>query len=363
MQPDDYLSGFIYNKSMTCRRNIVIIWLFFARIIYSQEEIQPSKDIQFAESVQAPDDIQVSESDENTQTIEIPQMQENILKFSNNWTINASLNLQMLFFTQEDLFQCRGNKPLSMGIGVSYKKIALGFSFDLPLLYENNSTFSESNKIQFDRVPESINMEFDYIGDKFVVNTHLNRHKSFFINEINFTDRIEVTDSAVDLDIWLAGISFRWILRHERLSLQGVYKLNRRQITSSGSPLLGFGIYYNSISSQDMKLPGYETMQHYLYASPLIGYSYSWVFDHGLFINLDLGLGMNYGLNITKREFAFMPVILSNFTIGYHFRTWSFNASFDTNVFFSIQSFEAENTDWHRLIKLNITLFKISKRF
>ena len=283
--------------------------------------------------------------------------EENIITFDNNLAINLSLHYQMLHFHHEGLFSSRGSKPLDAGIGFSYKRFSLGFKIQLPFTFDYNAAFSDSPAWNFHYATESINMSFDYVGDMFVANAYFTRYKHFYIEDSDVTDR------EIDLEILSAGLFARWIIAHERLSLRSVYTLNRRQITSSGSPLMGFCIYYNSIFSQDSRASSYEPRQHYAYTSPLIGYSYSWVSQSGFFANLDLTVGLNYGFHINENDFVLMPLMFPNFTFGYHFKTWSFNMSFDTKIFFFVHSYEADNLDWRQLIKLNVTLFKVSKRF
>jgi len=272
--------------------------------------------------------------------------QENVLSFDKNWALDVSLNYHTLQFYQSDSFVCRGNKPLDLGLEIRYKKFELGFNIELPFLYEYYYPRSES----FD-----INTK--YIGERVVTNINFSKYSSFYIDEYQDMGK------EVDLDIMSTGFSVYWILDHEKHSLRGVYKLDRKQTVSSGSPLIGFGGYYNSIHSNDNKLPGYEDKQHFIYLSPLAGYSYVWIFGSGLFLNIDITVGANHGLHINERKFVLMPMAFPNMTFGYHFNTWSVNASVGANMYLAIQSFNNENIDWHQLLKINAVLLNVSKRF
>ena len=276
--------------------------------------------------------------------------QEKIISFDNNWTIDLSLNYHFLRFDQEDLYDCRGNKPLDAGIGVRYRKIALGYNIELPFFSEYYAPSSQS----FD-------LNLDYIGNNYIATAFFTRYNSFFVKDNQLTDLI--ADTNVDLDILSAGLSFRWILNNEIHSLRGVYKLDRKQTISSGSPIFGFGFYYHSIYSADEKLPGYETKQYFIYTGLMAGYSYTWIFGSGAFLNIDIAGGINPGLNTNEMKSVFIPTLFPKLTFGFHLNTWSIISSFDVRFFITIQSYEVNAADWHQLSKFNITLLKISKRF
>ena len=282
------------------------------------------------------------------------ERRERFVSFDNNWTVDLSLNFNFLQFDEQDLFSCRGNRPLDIGIGLRYKKIGLAFHIALPIFTEFYHASSES----FD-------FNFDYIEEKFAVNTFFSSYHSFYIKNQQTKDSVvPAANTNIDLGILSTGASFRWILNSDIHSLRGVYKLDRQQTVSSGSPTLGVGIYYHSIYSADKNLPGYETKQHFIYTGPLVGYSYTWIFKNNAFFNIDVVGGINPGLNASEKKFVFIPALFPNATFGYHFKTWSIATSLSIRYFIALQSYQILNAaDRYQLSKMNWTIFKISKRF
>ena len=277
--------------------------------------------------------------------------QENIVSFDNKWTVDLSMNYSLLRFQQNELFNCLGHKPIGLTIGAKYKNFGGSYTFQLPFLTEYYQPFSET----FD-------LEFDYFMEKFTASLSFTRYKSFYIDEI-FKGSILNNDKKVNLEILSIGASIRWVLNYRNHSLRGVYELNRQQKYSSGSFIIGLGVYYNSLYSDDLKLPLYETKQHYVsLAVPLVGYSYSWIFGSGFFLNADVMIGINNGLNFNNMKYEFMPSFFPNITLGMHQKTWSFSASINAKVFISVQSID-NNFQWYQLTKISSTFFKISKRF
>jgi len=276
--------------------------------------------------------------------------EEAFVPFDNNWTIDLSLNFGFLRFTEENIFNCRGNKPLDLGIGLRYKKIALAFNIALPFFAEYYHASSES----FD-------INLNYMEDRFVVNSYFSRYNSFYISRLEIMNPAAGTH--VDLGITSTGASVRWNLNPGVHTLQGVYRLNRQQTVSGGSPTIGFGAYYHSIYSADKNLPGYETKQYFIYSGPLFGYSYTWIYGKNSFFNFDIAGGINPGLNVREMQFVFIPALFPNMTFGIHFKTWSIASSVGIRFFIAFQSYEILTADWYQLSKINLTLIKISKRF
>lgn len=286
-------------------------------------------------------------------TVHLFSQEDEIVMFDSNWIVGLSLNYNEMGFTNNNESGIyRGNKPLDVGIGVKYKKLYGQINFNLPIVYND-----------YDPNPNSFDINMDFLGDKLLVNANFSRYSSFYKNEYTESD----TEENIFLDnnyleIITSGLSFLWILNHEKHSLRGIYELDRMQTVSNGSFLAGFGAHYHSIFSPDNLLENYNTRQHYVYLSPLFGYSYTWLFTGGFFINGIITAGFNYGWYVNENEFVYMPIITPNITFGYHLKTWSFTSSIKGNYYYAITG-NADNSDWHQIYKIFFTIFKISKRF
>jgi hypothetical protein len=63
-----------------------------------------------------------------------------------------------------------------------------------------------------------------------------------------------------------------------------------------------------------------------IYFGPAAGYSYTWVFPHDIFCNVNLTTGFNMGINAVSGTILFVPQIMPKFAVGYHGKSWSVNA-------------------------------------
>jgi hypothetical protein len=155
-----------------------------------------------------------------------------------------------------------------------------------------------------------------------------------------------------------AGILAGWIYNHQKHSLGSVYGLNRKQNISSGSFLYGFGVYYTSLYADNPDIKRYTERNHILHFGPTAGYSYTWVLGSGMFINMSLNVGTNFGVAISENKVLFIPQIKPKISFGHHNRTWSINAVMGSNA--SVLIWDTQAFDI--LVPSTITL-TFSKRF
>jgi hypothetical protein len=103
--------------------------------------------------------------------------------------------------------------------------------------------------------------------------------------------------------------------------------LDRKQLSSSGGVILGFGIFYTSIFSDDTNIKRYNDNQHLLYLGPNIGYSYTFIFPYSIFLNISLVIGFDAGININANKWLFIPKVMPKLSFGHHHGTWSINVT------------------------------------
>jgi hypothetical protein len=186
--------------------------------------------------------------------------EDNIVPFEKDFAFNFYGLYTSALFTHDKFLRKSGQDyiselPVNVGAGLRYKDIS--FRLLVPTEFPGNS---------FD-------VQINSYYEKIYYEAFLKRHKGFNKNERDDTD----------LNILSAGVSVGWIHNNTEHSLSAVYHLDRVQRESSGSFLYGFGAYYTSIYAQDGMIEKYREKQHFLYAGPNAGYSYTWGFSNGIF--------------------------------------------------------------------------------
>ncbi|MDR2053100.1 MAG: DUF4421 domain-containing protein, partial [Treponema sp.] len=145
-----------------------------------------------------------------------------------------------------------------------------------------------------------------------------------------FTDG-EIEDKNIDLNLFSSGVSVGWLQNSKNHSLSAVYDLDGKQASSSGSAILGFGVFYMSILGDDKNIKWYSDKQHFIYFGPNVGYSYTFIFSKNIFVNMNLVIGLDAGLNSNTNKWLFIPLLMPKMSFGHHHNTWSINVTAGCN--------------------------------
>jgi hypothetical protein len=237
----------------------------------------------------------------------------------------------MGIFGKVDSDQYETTKPLSVGLGVRYKKVSAKMSLSVPY-----------NGPSFD----------------FELSSYLNRlyFEAYFKYYHNFY--VRDTEERNELDMLSSGATMTFVQNYSNHSLSSVIKMDKKQNVSSGSFLYGFGLFYLSLDSKTEPLNNYEGRQRLIYTGPGIGYSYIWVFENGTFLNASFVLFLNAGINTSTGTWSAIPQWEPKIVFGQHHNTWSFNIKMANNTTFIL--WDTNNHNYINLISLSATF---SKRF
>jgi hypothetical protein len=235
-----------------------------------------------------------------------------ITTFSQDWAVNFIINYNMGIFGRFDSpDEYRTDKPFNVGLGIRYKTISAqastALSFTQPLA---NPLF---NSMSYD-------FEIDSYFDKVYYRAYFKRYSNLY--EYNSSE-------TQTLDIHSSGVMAAFVHNNENHSLSSVIKLDKRQNTSSGSLLYGFGIFHSSIHSLGHSpaetISKYNDRQHFLYFGPSVGYSYTWLFNNGIFLNLAFVHFSTLAININSGKPLYIPKVEPLIVVGHHNNTWSVN--------------------------------------
>jgi hypothetical protein len=237
-----------------------------------------------------------------------------IVPFDESWAINLSAKYVITSFSQEQSAQYTTDRPWAMGLGIRYKNTSA--TLLLPSFYA------------FDEHPfESFDAQLSSYYDVFYYEAFSKRYQGF----MEGTAGSGGDNKNIDLQVFSSGISAGWLLNGKNHSLSAVYDLDCKQVSSNSSPILGFGVFYTSIFSDDKNIKRYSDNQHFIYFGPNAGYSYTFVFSKNIFLNINLVIGLDAGLNINTNKWLFIPLIMPKLSFGHHNNTWSINAAAGCN--------------------------------
>jgi hypothetical protein len=204
-------------------------------------------------------------------------------------------------FRASETPEYRTDKPFNVGLGMRYKYVSASIS--VPLLFDDIFNIW------------SFDFELDSYFDKVYYKAYFKSYQNLFIPDIDAADR---------LDIHSSGLMASFVHNHNH-SLSSVNKLDRKQNISNGSLLYGFGIFHTSLFSPTETIMKFNDRQHLLYFGPSIGYSYTWVFQNNIFLNLSLVHFSTLSIHLNTEKWLYVPKFEPNIVVGYHHDTWSAN--------------------------------------
>lgn len=222
-----------------------------------------------------------------------------VSNFDNLFTLKFSLNNSFANYAQEKFgYEFYSNRPADIGVGFGYKDFSLGFSINIPQMYDEDYSKSKS----FD-----VNGNY-FFKDSAVFNGYIKKYNGFYNDYAH----------NIDAKILTFGFSGEYIFNKNH-SPRSAYNLDRRQSVSNGSFLIGGGVFFTSIDLDD----GVPISSKELHFGPNFGYSYTWVIKNNFFINAAIVMGIN-GIK-DNEDFSFGMHYLPKIAMGYHGETWSAN--------------------------------------
>jgi hypothetical protein len=223
----------------------------------------------------------------------------------------------------------RANKPLSLGIGLTYKSLSFSFSKGLSFLQSNGS-----------KVPtKSTDLQLHLYKRKWTIDA-----LAMFYKGYNLTPKgLGTTDGNYyqrpDLHIQVTGASIYRVLNDRRFSYGAGLSQNAWQQKSAGSFLLGGEAFYLSIHGDSSFAPHtvdtvyYKNNIHKLHIfeiGPGIGYAYDLVIQKHYFLLGSFNLNYNFRVsrevgNNSATKLGFSPNYMLRLATGYTNSRWSLN--------------------------------------
>ncbi len=213
-----------------------------------------------------------------------------------------------------DDVELQTNLPIELGVGGGYG------------IFSWSSLLSFSFGSDEDRPrTKGTNLQLGFYGNRFFGEAILIADDGFYSKEQNGDQILSYNLFVMELALKL---NYLWNPEH---SLRAFYSMDRRQWVNNGSFICGLGAYYHGIESKDSVMAYYSERQSFLHAGPSVGYSYNWVWDSGMFLNLMATGSTTVGKNVTRDKWMVFFQFFPQAVLGYHSDTWSVNFPFAIN--------------------------------
>lgn len=260
------------------------------------------------------------------------------------FTYNNILNLTISEPKPIGEINYKSNNPINVGIGISHPKIPV----DISIGYHIGSRLDD----QYLKT-KSLDLQLHKYGRRYVTDIFIQHYQGFYIEDDKDIDNA----NRPDLSILELGISGQYIFNGQKFSYRAAFNQNEKQLKSSGSFLLGSGIYLFNIGLDSLTVySNKKAIKSYQFGLN-IGYSYNWVFNKHFLANGSLTFGANIGNENMKAFFNdqlyVTPLSLVRLSFIYSKKNWFLGISGVVNTVTLVYTKDSEiDLDFGRL---NIT--------
>ena len=219
-------------------------------------------------------------------------------------------------------YRYRPNIPIAFGAGVSWGGITLTGSFGLDFL--KNKDRGNTDFIDFQGY---------YFKRRLVL--------SFFIQQfkgVYYEKDIGKNILRPDIEVTRAGGYLEYIFNGNKFSYSSAFNQKEKQLRSSGSFLLGVGLYNDKVRSGKSFIPlsteADSVKISVLQFGPSIGYVHNFIIKKHFFISGSLSVGANFAFGIadSKRlDMEVFPMLLPKAAAGYSKENWGISLTFVDN--------------------------------
>lgn len=213
------------------------------------------------------------------------------------------------------------NAPYGIGLGITYKKISFSASYGFDFMRDKRKGKTKSLDLQYHRY-----------GRKVVLDIFFQNYKGLFTD----TDvKDGVYTQYPDIHLIQYGAFAQYIFNGNRFSYRAAFDQDEIQKKSTGSFLLGGGVYYNKAKSDSSMVFIDRTKLNNFQFGVSAGYAYTWVINKRVFVSGSLSMGINVGAEkinrFRKGSIEVYPTIFPRFSTGYNHDKWSIGLSVVNN--------------------------------
>lgn len=235
-------------------------------------------------------------------------------------------------------FEYRTNRPLSIGLGITWNNSSLSGSYGFPFMRDRERGRTRTLAFQY-----------HYYGRKIVLDFVLQKHKGMYKQHDDEDIPFEITP---DAKVTQYGVSGFYVFNGNRFSYKSAFDLSELQLRSVGSFILGGGVYKNKIEAgndivvtdKKGRVDSISSVQKNIQIGVNLGYAYTWIIKRKYFISCSMTVGANVGTESINKVGKHKPDLYPSFNprvaMGYHGDEWSISTSFFDN---QIYTFYSEN--------------------
>lgn len=250
-------------------------------------------------------------------------------KYKDPLTLKISISnkfVSLLYENNNNEITFDPNRPISLGLGVNFKKMGISFCYGLGFLSNDQKGETHSFDIQYHNY--GTQFCFDVIGQVYT---------GFYDDDYELNGNYQVYKNLKAIKFGFFG---QYIFNSFKFSYHAAFSQKGIQKRSAGSFLLGGGIYYSQIQSEipQFFIDSTQTKINNIQLGTSVGYAYTWVLSGKMTCSLALSVGFNGGVITSTKQFMIYPTAIPRFSIGYNGKRWSCYIHYGNNLIYTYYS-------------------------
>jgi hypothetical protein len=223
----------------------------------------------------------------------------------------------------------RANKPLSLGVGITYKSFSFSYSKGLNFLQSKNSKGET----------KSTDLQLHLYKRKWTIDALAMFYRGYYLNPHGLGTEDGSYYKRPDLHVSVVGTSVYRVLNDRRFSYGAGLSQNAWQRKSAGSFLLGGEAFYLAIHGDSSFVPHSVDSTYYksnirklhiFEVGPGAGYAYDVVIKKHFFVLGSINANMNFRVSreighSSGTKLGFSPNYMFRLSTGYTTSRWSVN--------------------------------------
>lgn len=218
------------------------------------------------------------------------------------------------------------NSPMNLGFGVSLNNTIINLSYGYGLSFMKDNEKGKTRAFDF---------QIHNYGRKFIIDLFIQKYHGFYTAD----DTGKNIQLYPDLNIQQYGAFGQYVFNNKKYSYKAAFNQNERQLKSTGSLLLGGGVYFTKIGSDSSFVHKSKNSLRNFQFGVSGGYAYTWVINKRWFASGSATVGANFGTekinSFGKERIEIYPTFFPRMSVGYNKEKWSLGLSYVHNTIFS----------------------------
>lgn len=218
------------------------------------------------------------------------------------------------------------NNPAKIGAGFSVNNSVISFGYGYGFDFLRDKKKGKTKSFDF---------QYHNYGRKFVFDIYVQQYEGFYTEDGPDGGNLRLYP---DMEINQYALYGHYVFNNKKYSYRAAFNQSERQLKSTGSFLLGGGVYYTDIKSDSSFLYNDKHTYSRIQLGISGGYAYTWALGRYWLLSASATVGVNFGsesFDDLGRKIEIYPSVFPRFSAAYANKSWIISFSYVNNILFN----------------------------